>query len=408
MKTLRRVPTLNVAALCLLVLSVGCYFEYNAIAAANETSVSSAFPFPFGHDPSSGSVPLESPSTNSVIIETQAKKLAWRLFEESWLRNGDSWYAFDIKDEGLLTQVMNPVIGCFSSPPSLADKLNGVQWLGTFSFTCEVYKRHKSVWLNGVERVGIYRYANDAEIGSWRNYKGAGFNLPSIGVKCVDGALHYKITDYYGGRRFHKPNLSEIGVDAGLEKVKEKNEEPKSENTTNEVAIIATSEGDIVMEFWADVAPNTVENFKKLARAKFYDGTAFHRIIKGFMVQGGDPLTKDTSKEAIWGTGDPGYKIKAEFNSRPHRRGVVSMARLSDPNSAGCQFFICHGDASFLDQKYTAFGNLIRGDDVLEKIANTPTGGNGGEKSKPRIRIEVKSIKIVPRNSLGPLAGNTQ
>src|SRR3712207_1817842 len=101
----------------------------------------------------------------------------------------------------------------------------------------------------------------------------------------------------------------------------------------NEVAILKTSEGEMVAEFWPDVAPNTVENFKKLARQGFYDGTAFHRIIKGFMAQGGDPLTKDPSKENRWGTGDPGYKIKAEFNKKPHERGVLSMARSSDPDS---------------------------------------------------------------------------
>jgi peptidyl-prolyl cis-trans isomerase B (cyclophilin B) len=185
------------------------------------------------------------------------------------------------------------------------------------------------------------------------------------------------------------------------EKTTEKKEETKTVSTTNEVAVIETTKGDMVIEFWPDVAPKTVENFKKLAKEKFYDGTAFHRIIKGFMIQGGDPLTKDKSKEAMWGTGDPGYKIKAEFNNRSHQRGVISMARSQSPDSAGCQFFICHGDASFLDRQYTAFGTLIRGDDVLEKIGTTPTGrGGGGEASKPLERVEVKSIKIVPKESL--------
>src|SRR6186713_2967882 len=96
-----------------------------------------------------------------------------------------------------------------------------------------------------------------------------------------------------------------------------KKEEPKSVSTPNEVAVISTTKGDMVVEFWSDVAPKTVENFKKLAKDKFYDGTAFHRIIKGFMVQGGDPLTKDDANQARWGTGDPGYKIKAEFNDKP-------------------------------------------------------------------------------------------
>jgi peptidyl-prolyl cis-trans isomerase B (cyclophilin B) len=114
------------------------------------------------------------------------------------------------------------------------------------------------------------------------------------------------------------------------------------------------------------------------------------------MIQGGDPLTKDPSKEARWGTGDPGYKIKAEFNDKSHQRGVLSMARSNDPDSAGSQFFICLGDAGFLDKKYTAFGKVIKGDDVLGKIGETPTStGGGGEKSKPNKRIGVESIKIV-------------
>src|SRR5438445_13083394 len=139
----------------------------------------------------------------------------------------------------------------------------------------------------------------------------------------------------------------------------------------NEVAVIKTSEGDMVVEFWSDVAPGHVENFKKLAKKGFYDGTCFHRVIKGFMIQGGDPLTKDPGKEDHWGEGGPGYQIKAEFNDRSHVRGVISMARSPDPDSAGSQFFICHGNPTSLNHKYTAFGNLIKGDDVLEKIATT-------------------------------------
>jgi len=169
---------------------------------------------------------------------------------------------------------------------------------------------------------------------------------------------------------------------------------------STELAIIKTNKGEMVVEFWTDVAPKTVENFKKLAKDKFYDGTAFHRIIKGFMIQGGDPLTKDKSKEAMWGTGDPGYKIKAEFSDRKHQRGVLSMARSSNPDSAGCQFFICHGDASFLDRQYTAFGKVVQGDDTLEKIASTPCGSSGRENSKPLERVEVQSITIVPKESL--------
>lgn len=166
-------------------------------------------------------------------------------------------------------------------------------------------------------------------------------------------------------------------------------------STTNEHAIIKTSLGDITLGFWPDVAPKTVENFKKLARDGFYDGTAFHRIIKGFMIQGGCPNTK-TGASGIPGTGDPGYKIKAEFNKKAHERGVISMARSSSPDSAGCQFFICHGAAPFLDGQYTAFGQLTAGDAVLEKIATVETKmSGGGERSTPVERVEVISISIV-------------
>ena len=175
----------------------------------------------------------------------------------------------------------------------------------------------------------------------------------------------------------------------------DKKETPVS-NTTNEVAVIKTVAGDMVIEFWPDVAPKTVENFKTLAKKGFYDGTAFHRIIKGFMVQGGDPLTKDDTKQNRWGTGDPGYKIKAEFNERSHKRGVISMARSQDPDSAGSQFFICHGDPSFLDRQYTAFGKLIQGDDVLEKLATTKVGAQ----DRPDKRQGVESVKIVDRATL--------
>jgi peptidyl-prolyl cis-trans isomerase B (cyclophilin B) len=166
-------------------------------------------------------------------------------------------------------------------------------------------------------------------------------------------------------------------------------------NSENEAAVIKTTEGEMVIRFWPDVAPKTVENFKKLAREGFYDGSAFHRIVKGFMIQGGDPLTKDSSAEERWGTGGPGYQIKAEFNDRPHVRGVISMARSQHPDSAGSQFFICLGEARFLDRQYTAFGQLVKGDDVLGRIGETPTANRGGEKSKPAVRVGVESVRIV-------------
>lgn len=167
------------------------------------------------------------------------------------------------------------------------------------------------------------------------------------------------------------------------------------------VAVIKTTDGTMVAEFWPDVAPNTVDNFIKLSKSGFYNGTIFHRIIPGFMIQGGDPLSKDPALADSYGTGDPGYKIKAEFNDHKHVRGVLSMARAMDPDSAGSQFFIMLGDAPFLDGKYTTFGQLIKGDDVLTKISKTPTTmGPGGEPSKPTERVEIKSIQIVPRSSV--------
>jgi peptidyl-prolyl cis-trans isomerase B (cyclophilin B) len=191
--------------------------------------------------------------------------------------------------------------------------------------------------------------------------------------------------------------LAGLAIGAAEIRGEEKKETtPMNDTNKKEVAVIKTSEGEMVAEFWSDVAPKTVENFKKLAKAGFYDGTAFHRIIRGFMIQGGDPLTKDESKKAAWGTGDPGYKIEAEFNKKAHERGVLSMARSADPNSAGSQFFICHGEPRFLDGQYTAFGKLIKGDDVLEKIATTKTGPN----DRPEKRMNVESIKIVPADSV--------
>jgi peptidyl-prolyl cis-trans isomerase B (cyclophilin B) len=195
--------------------------------------------------------------------------------------------------------------------------------------------------------------------------------------------------------------LAAVLLSSALLGAEEKKEEKTSVNKSNEVAVIKTSEGEMVAEFWPEVAPSTVENFKKLARSGFYDGTAFHRIVKGFMIQGGDPLTKDPAKESRYGTGDPGYKIKAEFNNRSHERGVLSMARSSDPDSAGSQFFICLAKVSRLDNQYTTFGKLIKGDDVLGKIGDTEVTMSGsGERSKPTKRITVESIKIVPADSV--------
>jgi peptidyl-prolyl cis-trans isomerase B (cyclophilin B) len=181
----------------------------------------------------------------------------------------------------------------------------------------------------------------------------------------------------------------------------EKKEEKTPMSTSNEVAVIKTNEGEMVVQFWTDAAPNTIENFKKLARQGFYDGTIFHRIVKDFMIQGGDPNSKDPAKENSYGQGGPDYKIKAEFNDHPHDRGVLSMARASDPDSAGSQFFICLAPVHRLDHQYTTFGKLIKGEDVLEKIGNTPVERNAqGEPSKPTKRVVIESVKIVPAGSV--------
>src|SRR6266516_1823614 len=181
----------------------------------------------------------------------------------------------------------------------------------------------------------------------------------------------------------------------------EKKEERAPMNSSNEVAVIKTSEGEMVVQFWTDAAPNTIDNFKKLARQGFYDGTIFHRIVKGFMIQGGDPNSKDPAKEESYGQGGPGYKVKAEFNNHSHERGVISMARGPDPDSAGSQFFICLAPVPRLDHQYTTFGKLLKGDDVLEKIGDTPATRNSmGEPSKPTKRVVVESVKIVPADSV--------
>src|SRR5713101_2578473 len=195
--------------------------------------------------------------------------------------------------------------------------------------------------------------------------------------------------------------LLAVLLSSALFAAEEKKEENRPMNASNEVAVIKTSEGEMVVQFWTDAAPNTIENFKKLARSGFYDGTIFHRIVKGFMIQGGDPLSKDPKKESSYGTGGPGYKIKAEFNDHPHARGVISMARELDPDSAGSQFFICLAAVPRLDHQYTTFGKLIKGDDVLGKIGDTPVSRNSmGEMSKPTKRVTIEKIDIVAAGSV--------
>ena len=174
--------------------------------------------------------------------------------------------------------------------------------------------------------------------------------------------------------------------------VKDKNFTPEEMKKMAETsAVIETKLGNIELKFFPDVAPNHVKNFIDLAKKGFYDGTIFHRVIPGFMIQGGDPNTKspDRSKH---GMGGPGYAVKAEFNDKPHKRGTLSMARAADPNSAGSQFFICVAPASFLDKKYTAFGEVVSGMEVADKIVSQPrdTRDNPNERMEMKVRIVEK------------------
>ena len=158
----------------------------------------------------------------------------------------------------------------------------------------------------------------------------------------------------------------------------------------NEVAVIETTLGDIELELQNDIAPGHVKNFKDLAGKGFYDGTTFHRVIPGFMIQGGDPNTKSDDR-STHGMGGPGYTIKAEFSSTPHTRGVLSMARSQDPDSAGSQFFVVVKDSSFLDNQYTVFGRVTKGMDVVDKIVSVPRDS----KDNPDEKVEMKSVKMV-------------
>ena len=161
--------------------------------------------------------------------------------------------------------------------------------------------------------------------------------------------------------------------------------------SAEEIAVIETNFGKMEIGFLPDKAPGHVKNFKDLAKKGFYDGTTFHRVIPGFMIQGGDPNTKSDDR-STHGMGGPGYSIKAEFNDTPHKRGILSMARSQDPDSAGSQFYVVVKDSFFLDGKYTAFGKVVSGMDVADKIVNAPRDG----RDNPNERIEMK-VKILNR-----------
>ncbi len=154
-------------------------------------------------------------------------------------------------------------------------------------------------------------------------------------------------------------------------------------------AIIETTMGKVVFKFLPEVAPKTVENFKSLAVKDFYNGTTFHRVIPGFMIQGGDPNSKDGDRSND-GTGGPGYTIKAEFNPEKHSRGAVSMARSSHPDSAGSQFFVVVKDSFFLDKQYTVFGRVTEGMDVVDKIVAVPRDS----RDNPVEKVEMKKVTV--------------
>jgi peptidyl-prolyl cis-trans isomerase B (cyclophilin B) len=159
----------------------------------------------------------------------------------------------------------------------------------------------------------------------------------------------------------------------------------------NTIATLQTDMGDIQIKFFYDKAPKHVENFVELASKGFYDGTLFHRVIPGFMIQGGDPNTKKPEDPMHpYGTGGSETKLKAEFNDTPHKRGIVSMARSSDPNSASSQFFIVVKDSNFLDGQYSAFGEVISGMETADKIANAPRGAN----DRPNQPIHIKKVLL--------------
>jgi len=179
---------------------------------------------------------------------------------------------------------------------------------------------------------------------------------------------------------------SSLSVHGEVKDKKFTKEEIKKMSETK--AIIETKFGKIELKFFPDVAPNHVSNFIELAKKGFYDGTTFHRVIPGFMIQGGDPNSKDPDKSKH-GLGGPGYTVKAEFNNKPHKRGTLSMARSVNPDSAGSQFFICVADAPSLDNQYTVFGEVVSGMDVADKIVKQPRdrGDNPDERVEMKIQI---------------------
>jgi len=182
-----------------------------------------------------------------------------------------------------------------------------------------------------------------------------------------------------------------LALTASAENITKKFTKEEIKKMAETRAVIETKFGNIELKFFPDIAPNHVKNFIDLAKKGFYDNTTFHRVIPGFMIQGGDPNSKNPDKSSH-GTGGPGHTIKAEFNDKAHKRGILSMARSSNPDSAGSQFFICVADAPFLDRQYTAFGEVVSGMEAADKIVSQPRD----PRDNPNERIEIK-VKIIEK-----------
>jgi len=173
------------------------------------------------------------------------------------------------------------------------------------------------------------------------------------------------------------------------QEVRYKNFSPEEvKKMSEQQAIIHTKLGDITLKFFPDVAPNHVNNFIELAKKGFYNGTIFHRVVPKFVIQGGDPNSKNPDRSKH-GMGGPGYSVKAEFSNKPHKRGTLSMARSAHPDSAGSQFFICVADAPFLDGKYTVFGEVVKGIEVADKIVSLPRDGNDNPKDRIEMTVDI-------------------
>jgi peptidyl-prolyl cis-trans isomerase B (cyclophilin B) len=209
----------------------------------------------------------------------------------------------------------------------------------------------------------------------------------------LENATRWRMEGFMGTRRIGLCVMAWVlFLSPAFAQVKDKNFPPEEMKKMAETtAVIETKLGNIELKFFPDVAPLHVKNFIDLAKKGFYDGTIFHRVIPGFMIQGGDPNTKSPDRSSH-GMGGPGYTVKAEFSNKPHKRGTLSMARAADPNSAGSQFFICVAAASFLDKQYTVFGEVVSGMEVVDKIVSQPRD----KRDNPNERMEMK-VRIVEK-----------